>query len=99
MIWYSIKNTLQSEAAKFLRTTILNNIGSPEQYGLLVLYLINATTHLTKTSTWPFLPYQEIEKLLCEEHFEEFYFSKSVDIGRRLMNSKDKFMSNLAFDL
>ena len=26
---------------------------------------------------------------LCEEHFEESSFSKSVDLGRRLMNIKD----------
>ena len=66
---------------------------------VIILFQKKSNFPVTKTSTWPFLPYQEIEKSPCEEHFEESYFSKSVDIGRRLMNSKDKFMSNLAFDL
>ena len=29
---------------------------------------------------------------LCKEHFEESWFNKSVDLKRRLMNSKDEFV-------
>ena len=34
---------------------------------------------------------------LCEEYFQEPCFSKSVDLRRRLMNSKDEFMFNFDF--
>ena len=36
---------------------------------------------------------------LCEEHFEESCFDKSVDLWRRLMNSKDELKFNFVFVL
>ena len=36
---------------------------------------------------------------LCEEHFEESCFIKSVDLKRRLVNSKDEFIFNFVFVL
>ena len=35
--------------------------------------------------------------VLCEELFEQSYFDKSVDLRRRLMNSKDEFTFSFAF--
>ena len=34
---------------------------------------------------------------LCEEHFEESCFDKSIDVRRKLMNSKDEFKFDFVF--
>ena len=53
---------------------------APVQYGLLVLWLINTATQSTKTSTWPFLAYEEIEKSPCAKNILRNLASISLSI-------------------
>ena len=60
-----------------------------------------------KSPTWSSLAYQEIAKIWknginqtdLQRTLWRIFLQKSVDLGKRLRKSKDKFLFNLVFDL
>ena len=79
--------------AKFLRTPILNNIC--HRLLLCRIVALGAAAYKCRNTKNKFLNLtffslpRNRKIALCEEQFEEPWFNKSVDSGKRSMNSKD----------